>query len=161
MRSSSPVYWRLTAKAGRGSHRLHPCRRCQHGRRPRRQLLPAPPRHLQRHDCSEWGLYSSGMLFGSYMDDLVYRNSPCDYMRNFPTTHPYMKLFEKADKFISAAARGAWKLTCWPPRRSCRPFSRARASIPSWTSGVGTLPTTGTGGEKQWVYFPQMTLGDA
>ena len=33
-------------------------------------------------------LYSSGMFFGSYMDDLVYRNSPCDYMRNFPTTHP-------------------------------------------------------------------------
>ena len=43
------------------------------------------------------GLYSSGMFFGNYMDDLVYRNSPCDYMRNFPTTHPYMKLFEKAD----------------------------------------------------------------
>ena len=53
--------------------------------------------------------YSSGMFFGSYMDDLVYRNSPCDYMRNFPTTHPYMKLFEKADKFIMCCGQGAWE----------------------------------------------------
>ena len=55
------------------------------------------------------GLYSSGMFFGSYMDDLVYRNSPCDYMRNFPTTHPYMKLFEKADKFIMCCGQGQWE----------------------------------------------------
>lgn len=55
------------------------------------------------------GLYSSGMFFGNYMDDLVYRNSPCDYMRNFPTTHPYMKLFEKADKFIMCCGQGAWE----------------------------------------------------
>ena len=56
------------------------------------------------------GLYSSGMFFGNYMDDLVYRNSPCDYMRNFPTTHPYMKLFEKADKFIMCCGQGAGRL---------------------------------------------------
>ena len=46
------------------------------------------------------GLYSSGMFFGNYMDDLVYRNSPCDYMRNFPADHPYKELYAKADKFI-------------------------------------------------------------
>ena len=38
-------------------------------------------------------------------------NSPCDYMRNFPTTHPYMKLFEKADKFIMCCGQGAWAVS--------------------------------------------------
>ena len=55
------------------------------------------------------GLYSSRMFFGDYMDDLVYRNSPCDYMRNFPTVHPYMELFNKADKFIMCCGQGAWE----------------------------------------------------
>ena len=46
------------------------------------------------------------------------------------------------------AVRARGKLTCWLPRRSCRPFSRARASIPSWTSGARMSPTTGTGGRS-------------
>ena len=75
------------------------------------------------------GLYSSGMFFGGYMDDLVYRNSPCDYMRNFPTTHPYMKLFEKADKFIMCCGQGAWEGDLLASTESCRPFSRVRVSI--------------------------------
>ena len=27
------------------------------------------------------------------MDELVYMNSPVDYMKNFPEDHPYMQLF--------------------------------------------------------------------
>lgn len=39
------------------------------------------------------GLYQADMFFKGYMDDLVYRNSPCDYMRNFPDNHPYKELY--------------------------------------------------------------------
>ena len=36
------------------------------------------------------GIYTASYGFGDYMDDVVYRNSPVDYMANFPTDHPFM-----------------------------------------------------------------------
>ena len=64
------------------------------------------------------GLYSSRMFFGDYMDDLVYRNSPCDYMRNFPTDHPYMELFRN-QKAVICCGQGAWEQpdTTWYLKR--------------------------------------------
>lgn len=55
------------------------------------------------------GLYQADMFFKGYMDDLVYRNSPCDYMRNFPDNHPYKELYAKADKFIMCCGQGQWE----------------------------------------------------
>ncbi len=34
------------------------------------------------------GIYTAHYGFGDYMDELVYMNSPVDYMRNFPEDHP-------------------------------------------------------------------------
>ena len=83
------------------------------------------------------GLYSSGMFFGGYMDDLVYRNSPLRLHAQFPPTHPYMKLFEKADKFIMCCGQGAWEGDLLASTRELQAILEAGASIPSWTSGAG------------------------
>ena len=107
------------------------------------------------------GLYSSGMFFGSYMDDLVYRNSPCDYMRNFPTTHPYMKLFEKADKFIMCCGQGAWEADLLASTKELQAILESKGIHPIVDIWGQDVSHDWYWWEKQWVYFLQMTLGDA
>ena len=107
------------------------------------------------------GLYSSGMFFGNYMDDLVYRNSPCDYMRNFPTTHPYMKLFEKADKFIMCCGQGAWEADLLASTKELQAILESKGIHPIVDIWGQDVSHDWYWWEKQWVYFLQMTLGDA
>ena len=56
--------------------------------------------------------------FGSYMDELVYMNSPVDYMANFPENHPYMELFRN-QKAVICCGQGAWEQpdTTWYLKR--------------------------------------------
>ena len=98
------------------------------------------------------GLYQVDMFFKGYMDDLVYRNSPCDYMRNFPDNHPYKELYAKADKFIMCCGQGQWKKNYCVPPCSCGIFWKARISIPLLTSGARMFPTTGIGGKNSGLF---------
>ncbi len=54
------------------------------------------------------GIYSTEYGFGDYMDDLVYANSPVDYLSNFPTDHPYMNLYRER-KAVICCGQGAWE----------------------------------------------------
>lgn len=63
------------------------------------------------------GLYDSRDFFGDYMDDLVYMNSPCDYLSNMPEDHPYLELYRQR-KMVFCVGQGAWedvlkKSTAW------------------------------------------------
>ena len=42
------------------------------------------------------------------MDEVVYQNSPVDYMANFPTNHPYMDLY-RSRKAVICCGQGAWE----------------------------------------------------
>ena len=97
---------------GQGAQRLgRPARRhrlwLQSGRHPCGQPVPAPPGYLlrlsgpQRHLHAHYG-------FGNYMDELVYMNSPVDYMKNFPEDHPYMQLF-RSQKAVICCGQGDWE----------------------------------------------------
>ena len=46
--------------------------------------------------------------FGSYMDDLVYMNSPVHYLPNLPADHPYMELYRHR-KAIICVGQGPWE----------------------------------------------------
>ena len=46
------------------------------------------------------GIYTAHYGFGNYMDELVYMNSPVDYMKHFPEDHPYMQLFRSQKAVI-------------------------------------------------------------
>lgn len=54
------------------------------------------------------GLYDSRDSFGNYMDDLVYANSPVDYLSNMPQEHPYMSIY-RGQKKLFAVGQGAWE----------------------------------------------------
>lgn len=54
------------------------------------------------------GLYDSKMFFGDYMDDLVYQNSPVDYLSNMPWDHPYMELYNSR-KMLFVVGQGDWE----------------------------------------------------
>ncbi|MCI6269607.1 MAG: alpha/beta hydrolase-fold protein [Clostridiales bacterium] len=54
------------------------------------------------------GVYDSRDAFGGYMDDLVYANSPCDYIAGMPADHPYISLYNQR-KIIICVGQGAWE----------------------------------------------------
>jgi len=54
------------------------------------------------------GLYDSRDGFGDYMDDLVYQNSPVDYLSNMPYDHPYISIYN-SQKMLFVVGQGAWE----------------------------------------------------
>ena len=54
------------------------------------------------------GVYDSRDAFGDYMDELVYQNSPVDYLSNMPADHPYIQMYNER-KIIIVVGQGAWE----------------------------------------------------
>lgn len=54
------------------------------------------------------GIYDSRDSFGGYMDDLVYANSPCDYLANMPADHPYIAKYNES-RIVICVGQGAWE----------------------------------------------------
>ena len=54
------------------------------------------------------GLYDSKDAFGDYMDDLVYNNSPVDFIANMPYDHPYIGMYNDR-KILICVGQGAWE----------------------------------------------------
>lgn len=54
------------------------------------------------------GIYGARDYFHGYMDELVYNNSPLDFLRNMPEQHPYMELY-RGSKIILCAGQGPWE----------------------------------------------------
>ena len=55
------------------------------------------------------GIYTSEYGFGTYMDDLVYLNSPVHYLANLPADHPYIPLYNRARSVI-CVGQGPWEM---------------------------------------------------
>jgi len=56
------------------------------------------------------GIYTSEYGFDSYMDEVVYQNSPVHYMANMAADHPYIERYN-AGKGIICVGQGAWEQT--------------------------------------------------
>lgn len=54
------------------------------------------------------GCYSSRDSFGDYMDQLVYENSPVDFLKNMPSDHPYIQMYNER-KMVFCVGQGAWE----------------------------------------------------
>ena len=54
------------------------------------------------------GLYDSLDSFGDYMDDLVYNNSPVNYLANMAPDHPYIPMYN-ARQILVVVGRGRWE----------------------------------------------------
>lgn len=54
------------------------------------------------------GLYTAEYGFGTFMNDLVYQNSPVHYLDNMPSDHPYISLYNQ-NKAIICTGQGPWE----------------------------------------------------
>ncbi len=54
------------------------------------------------------GIYTARYGFGSYMDEIVYQNSPVDYMAQLPQDHPYIPMFNR-QRAVICTGQGAWE----------------------------------------------------
>ena len=107
------------------------------------------------------GLYSSKMFFGDYMDDLVYRNSPCDYLRNFPDDHPYKKLYAEADKFILCCGQGQWEEDLLNSTLELQAILESKDIHPLVDIWGTDVSHDWVWWKKQWPYFLERILGKA
>ena len=102
------------------------------------------------------GIYTAHYGFGDYMDELVYMNSPVDYMRNFPEDHPYMELY-RSQKAVICCGQGAWEQpdTTWMLKR----IFEAK-NIPVWVDLWGhDVKHDWDWWYKQAVYYIPYILG--
>ena len=106
------------------------------------------------------GIYTANYGFGGYMDELVYMNSPVDYMANFPEDHPYMELFNKADKFIMCCGQGAWEGDLLASTLELQGILESKGIHPIVDIWGYDVAHDWVWWEKQWTYFLQMTLGN-
>ena len=54
------------------------------------------------------GLYDSGEYFGDYMDEILYRNTPVEYLRNMPDDHYYKGMYNDR-QMLFVVGQGAWE----------------------------------------------------
>lgn len=54
------------------------------------------------------GLYDSKYGFGDYMDELVYQNTPVEYLANMPADHPYIDMYNQR-KMVFVVGQGDWE----------------------------------------------------
>lgn len=55
------------------------------------------------------GIYTASYGFGGYMDEVVYRNSPVDYLAGMPSDHPYIAEYNQ-HRGIICVGQGAWEV---------------------------------------------------
>lgn len=54
------------------------------------------------------GVYDSKMYFGDYMDDVLYRNTPTEYLRNLPEDHYYKRMYNNR-RMLFVSGQGPWE----------------------------------------------------
>lgn len=54
------------------------------------------------------GVYDSRMYFGDYMDDILYRNTPAEYLRNLPDDHYYKRMYNNR-RMMFVCGQGPWE----------------------------------------------------
>ena len=56
------------------------------------------------------GIYTAEYGFGSYMNELVYYNSPVHSLANLPWDHPYIQMYNDR-KMVLCVGQGSWEMT--------------------------------------------------
>jgi len=55
------------------------------------------------------GIYTANYGFDGYWDELVYMNSPVDYLANMPKDHPYIEKYNRGSGII-CVGQGPWEI---------------------------------------------------
>ena len=55
------------------------------------------------------GIYTADYGFDGYMDEVIYRNSPVDYLAGMPLDHPFISLYNQK-KGVICVGQGPWEI---------------------------------------------------
>lgn len=76
------------------------------------------------------GLYDAKYFFHDYYDDLVYANSPVDYLSGMPEDHPFIKRYREC-AIVTCVGQGAWEQEMLPSNFRVRDLM-AEKCVPAW-----------------------------
>lgn len=76
------------------------------------------------------GLYDAKYFFHGYYDELVYANSPVDFIAGMPEDHPYAARY-RACAIVTCVGQGAWEGEMLPSNYRMRDLF-AQKEIPAW-----------------------------
>ena len=82
------------------------------------------------------GAYNARLFFPDYSDDLVYANSPVDYINGMPYDHPYVEMYRHRD-IILCCGRGAWEHPMQEASARMKELFEYK-NIPAWVDFWGT-----------------------
>lgn len=82
------------------------------------------------------GYYDSDLFFKDYHDDILYRNSPVQYINGMGYDHPYVKMYRE-NKIVLCCGQGAWEDDM---RRSLKRMKELMdyKDIPAWIDFWGS-----------------------
>lgn len=76
------------------------------------------------------GLYHASYFFGDYTDELVYSNSPLDFLRWMPSDHYYWDIYRQR-RIICCVGQGNWEEDLLQSTRRLDTLLRERG-VPAW-----------------------------
>lgn len=82
------------------------------------------------------GAYDARLFFPDYMDELVYQNSPVDYINGMANDHPYVSKYRNRD-IIICVGRGAWEHPMQEDATRMKELFTYK-NIPAWVDFWGT-----------------------
>ena len=98
------------------------------------------------------GLYHASFFFGDYSDELVYNNSPLDFLTWMPDDHYYLDIY-RSRRIICCVGRATGKPTSLTRPAASTPSCPGRTCRIGPTTGAGMSHTTGHGGESRLPIF--------
>lgn len=105
------------------------------------------------------GLYNARYFFHEYFDNLVYDNSPVNFLPNMPEDHPYMDLYRNS-KIIACVGQGLWEEDLLFGTRELDTIL-AQKNIPHWFDYWGTdVSHDWYWWQKQMNYFFSHIFGE-
>lgn len=98
------------------------------------------------------GAYNARLFFGDYFDDLVYANSPVDYINGMTYDHPYVEMYRHRT-IILCCGRGAWEHPMQEDSARMKELFEYK-NIPAWVDFWGPdVAHDWPWWEKQFPYY--------
>ena len=76
------------------------------------------------------GLYYAGYFFPNYHDQLIYDNSPYDFLRQMPADHPYWDIYRHR-RIIMCVGQGSWEDELLDSTRQMDALLKEK-NVPAW-----------------------------
>lgn len=103
------------------------------------------------------GIYYAGYFFGNYHDELVYDNSPQDFLWNMPDDHPYWNIY-RTRRIILCVGQGPWEDELLASTREMDRLLRTK-KVPAWVDYWGyDVAHDWAWWRRQIVYFMDKVL---